>query len=74
MAARQNALLAALGLPIEYHGNVRAAAILSTMQLDKKIVGKRVQWIMPLHVGEVIITPMPDELVTRTITTFFAEE
>jgi len=26
-----------------------------------------------LHIGEVMITPMPDELVLQTITTFFAE-
>jgi shikimate kinase/3-dehydroquinate synthase len=73
MVTRQNALLVALGLPIEYHGTVRAQALLSTMQLDKKVVGKRVQWIMPLHIGEVIITPMPDELVRHTVTTFFTE-
>jgi 3-dehydroquinate synthetase len=71
--ARQNALLAALGLPIEYHGSVQAQALLSTMQLDKKVVGKRVQWIMPLHIGEVMITPMPDELVMRALATFFVE-
>jgi shikimate kinase / 3-dehydroquinate synthase len=73
MVARQNALLVALGLPIEYHGTVRAQALLSTMQLDKKVIGKRVRWIMPLHVGEVMITPMPDELVMRAVTTFFTE-
>jgi shikimate kinase / 3-dehydroquinate synthase len=73
MVARQNALLTALDLPIKYHGTVRAQEILSTMQLDKKVVGRRVQWIMPLHIGEVIITPMPDELVAHAITTFFAE-
>src|SRR5262249_19184706 len=63
MVARQNALLAALGLPITYGGPVRARAILSTMQLDKKVVAKRVRWIMPLRIGEVMMTPMPDELV-----------
>ncbi len=73
MVARQNALLVALGLSIEYHGTVRAQALLSAMQLDKKVVGKRVQWIMPLHIGEVMITSMPDELVTRAITAFFME-
>jgi len=73
MVARQKALLLALGLPIEYHGTVRAQALLAAMQLDKKVVGKRVRWIMPLHIGEVMVTPMPDELVTHTITTFFAQ-
>ena len=73
MVARQSALLVALGLPIKYDGSVRARALLSTMKLDKKVVGKRVQWIMPLHIGEVMITPMPDELVMRAVTTFFTE-
>lgn len=73
MATRQNALLAALGLPVDYHGSVGATAIFAAMQVDKKVVGKRVQWIMPLHIGEVIITPMPDELVEQVITTVFPE-
>ena len=73
MVARQNALLVAFGLPIEYHGTVRAQALLSTMQLDKKVVGKHVQWIMPLRVGEVMITPMPDDLVRHALAAFFTE-
>ncbi len=74
MVARQNAILVAFGLPITYHGTVGVQALLSAIQLDKKVVGKRIQWIMPLHIGEVMITPIPDELVIHAITTFFAEE
>jgi 3-dehydroquinate synthase len=74
MVARQNAVLVAFGLPIAYHGTVGVQALLATIQLDKKVVGKRIQWIMPLHIGEVMITPMPDELVIHAITTFFAEK
>ncbi|GHO43085.1 hypothetical protein KSX_12480 [Ktedonospora formicarum] len=70
---RQNALLEALGLPVAYQGNVRAQAILAKIQLDKKVVSKRVRWIMPRHIGDVVITEMPDELVERVISTFFAE-
>ena len=69
---RQNALLAALGLPIAYHGAVRARDILAKIQLDKKVVGKRVHWIMPRSIGDVVVTPMPDELVERVVTSFFA--
>ncbi|HEV2662500.1 MAG TPA: 3-dehydroquinate synthase family protein, partial [Ktedonobacteraceae bacterium] len=69
---RQNALLAALGLPIAYHGAVRARDILAKIQLDKKVVGKRVRWIMPRSIGDVVVTPMPDELVQRVVTAFFA--
>ncbi len=70
---RQNALLAALGLPIVYHGSVRAQDILAKIQLDKKVVGKRVRWIMPQRIGEVVVTPMTDELVERVVTAFFAD-
>ncbi len=73
-AMRQNQLLAALGLPIAYSGFVQAHSILSTMQLDKKVVGKRVRWIMPTHIGNVIVTQMPDDLVVRVVSAFFAGE
>ncbi len=69
--ARQNALLAALGLPIAYHGSVQAQDILAKMQLDKKVVGKRIRWIMPQQIGEVVVTQMPDDLVERVVTSFF---
>lgn len=72
-AALQNQLLQALGLPVTYSGNVKAEDILAAMQLDKKVVGKRVRWIMPRTIGEVTITLLPDELVRRIITAFFAE-
>jgi shikimate kinase/3-dehydroquinate synthase len=72
--ARQNHLLAALGLPVAYHGTVKAQDILATMQLDKKVVGKRVRWIMPTHIGEVVVTPMSDDLVMRVTSSFFAGE
>jgi shikimate kinase / 3-dehydroquinate synthase len=71
---RQNALLVALGLPVVYHGSVRTQDILTKIQLDKKVVGKRVRWIMPRQIGEVFVTQMPDELVERVVTAFFAEK
>jgi shikimate kinase/3-dehydroquinate synthase len=68
--ARQNRLLAALGLPVVYHGSVRAQAILAATQLDKKVVGKRIRWVLPQRIGEVIVTTLPDELVSRVVTAF----
>jgi shikimate kinase/3-dehydroquinate synthase len=73
-AARQNALLAALDLPTVYQGTVSAQDLLAKIQLDKKVVGKRVRWIMPLRIGEVISTNLPDDLVTHVTTSFFAGE
>ncbi|GCE17426.1 3-dehydroquinate synthase [Dictyobacter kobayashii] len=71
---RQNQLLMALGLPTTYSGSVRAHDILAAMQLDKKVVGKRVRWIMPRQIGEVVITSLPDDLVERIITAFMGEK
>lgn len=68
---RQNSLLAALGLPVRYSGSVQAKAILAALQLDKKVSGKQVRWIMPRHVGAVTVTTMPDALVEQVVTTFF---
>src|SRR6202158_3405471 len=43
----QNALLQALGWPVAYEGQVRAADILAAIQLDKKVANKQVRWVMP---------------------------
>lgn len=71
---RQNQLLAALGLPVIYHGSAHVQDILKTMQLDKKVMGKQVHWVMPKHIGEVVVTPMPTDVVERVITSFFVGE
>lgn len=71
---RQNKLLEALGLPISYGGAVSVRDILSAMQLDKKVTGKQVRWVMPRHLGDVIVTAMPDDLVESVITAFFTEK
>src|SRR5579875_508236 len=72
-AARQNALLAALGLPTRYRGSIPVGALLDATRLDKKVAGKRIHWIMRRRIGEVVVTPMPDELVERVVTEFFAQ-
>jgi shikimate kinase / 3-dehydroquinate synthase len=42
------------------------------MRLDKKVAGKRIHWILPQRIGQVTISPLPDELVQRVLTTLFA--
>jgi len=71
---RQRQLLNALGLPTVYDGQVLAQDILTAIQVDKKVTGKQVRWIMPQRIGEVVITSMPDDLVRRVISSFFAEK
>lgn len=72
--ARQNQLLAALGLPIVYSGSAQARDILVAMQLDKKVVGKQLRWIMPKKIGEVVAMPLPAELVERVVSSFMEEK
>jgi 3-dehydroquinate synthase len=69
---RQNALLQVLGLPTAYNGPIAAEDILAAMQLDKKVANKQIRWIMPEHIGHVIVTSMPDHIVYRVIASFFA--
>ena len=71
---RQNRLLKALGLPITYVGTVQAQDILAAMQLDKKVANKQIHWVMPRRIGNVIVTPLPDDIVQRVIRSFFAEK
>lgn len=71
---RQNALLEALSLPTRYSGSVRAEDILAATRLDKKVAGKQIHWIMPRSIGNVMVTIMPDALVTSVITAFFTEK
>jgi shikimate kinase/3-dehydroquinate synthase len=70
-AGRQNRLLTALGLPTEYHGAISGQDILSRTQLDKKVVGKRVRWVMPEKIGQVSVTTLPDDLVQRVVPAYF---
>ncbi len=74
LVTRQNALLQALGLPVAYEGQVRAADILAAIQLDKKVANKQVRWVMPRQVGNVVVTSMPGDVVQPVITAFFGEK
>ncbi|MDQ6662748.1 MAG: 3-dehydroquinate synthase [Chloroflexota bacterium] len=73
-AMRQNSLLQALGLPIEYFGAVQAEHLLDAIQLDKKVSGKRIHWVLPQHIGDVTIETVPENVVRRVVGTFFAEK
>lgn len=70
---RQNRLLAALGLPVSCRGAAPVEAILAAMRLDKKVAAKRIHWILPLRIGQVTTSQLPDELVQRTLMALFAQ-
>ncbi len=64
---RQDALLAALGLPLQARG-LDAAAVQQAMQSDKKFVGGRSRVILPERLGEVRqFADVPAEAVRRAI-------
>ena len=71
---RQNRLLKALGLPVTYVGTVQAQDILAAMQLDKKVANKQIHWVMPRRIGNVVVTPLPDDIVQHVIWSFFEEK
>ncbi|HEY7417248.1 MAG TPA: 3-dehydroquinate synthase [Ktedonobacteraceae bacterium] len=71
---RQQHVLEAFNLPTTYHGSVHARDILAAIQLDKKVVSKRVRWILPERIGKVVITPLSDDVVIRIVTAFFDQQ
>jgi 3-dehydroquinate synthase len=59
--ARVEALLSALGLPVKFPSNLNPDAVLSAMALDKKSEGGKVKMVLPVRIGEVVITGDWDE-------------
>jgi 3-dehydroquinate synthase len=55
VAGRVEALLRRCGLPIRYAG-VDQEQLLAALHVDKKRRGGRLRWILPVRIGEVIIT------------------
>jgi 3-dehydroquinate synthase len=51
---RQKALLQKFGLPTDCSG-VPLADVLAAMELDKKVRGKAIQWVLLEDIGKVVI-------------------
>jgi shikimate kinase/3-dehydroquinate synthase len=67
LVARQDALLAALGLPTRCPG-VSAHALMRAALWDKKVRGGRVRWVLPTALGAATITAdVPDEVVRAAL-------
>lgn len=58
--ARVEAVLSALGLPVRFPA-LSPDAVLSAISRDKKSEGGKVKMVLPLRIGEVVITPDWDE-------------
>jgi len=68
VAERVEALLRCSGLPIRYAG-VDQEKLLAALNVDKKRRGGRLRWILPVRIGEVIITDeVPQDAVLEVVT------
>jgi len=68
VAERVEALLRRSGLPIRYAG-VDQGKLLAALRVDKKRRGGRLRWILPVRIGEVIITDeVPQDAVLEVVT------
>jgi 3-dehydroquinate synthase len=68
VAERVEALLRRSGLPIRYAG-VDQENLLAALHVDKKRRGGRLRWILPVRIGEVIITDeVPQDAVLEVVT------
>jgi len=68
VAERVEALLQRCGLPIRYAG-VDQEKLLAALHVDKKRRGGRQRWILPVRLGEVIITDeVPQDAVLEVVT------
>lgn len=68
VAERVEVLLRRSGLPIRYAG-VDQENLLAALHVDKKRRGGRLRWILPVRIGEVIITDeVPQDAVLEVVT------
>jgi 3-dehydroquinate synthase len=65
--ARQNALLKSTGLPIGLSG-IERGHIIEAMLTDKKAVGGRARFIVPLGIGQVVVKDnVPADIVEQSL-------
>jgi 3-dehydroquinate synthase len=66
--SRQEALLSALGLPVKPPGNCSTRDLIACMRRDKKALGGRMRFILPVRIGEVkLIDDVPEALVREVL-------
>jgi 3-dehydroquinate synthase len=68
LVARQQALLHAYGLATAVPQGISSDELLALTLRDKKVQGKRVRWVLPTAVGEVVVrNDVPDEVVRQAL-------
>ena len=72
-ATRLTTLLSRAGLPVSIPAHIDSAVVMSAMTRDKKRVGGRLRFILPTHVGDVVVrTDVPEQLVEDTLLNCYA--
>jgi 3-dehydroquinate synthase len=62
-AARMDALVWRVG-PLPPIGDIKASSVLGLLSQDKKSIGGRIQWVIPVRIGRVrIVTGVPSAIV-----------
>ena len=65
---RVELLLARVGLPLCVPSGVDFDEVLEAMKRDKKVSKGKLRFVLPLHIGEVVIrNDVPDDLVTKAV-------
>jgi len=65
---RLESLLSTVGLPLGVPSNIDVDEVIDAMKRDKKVWKGRLRFVLPLHIGEVVIrNDIPDELVTKAV-------
>lgn len=64
---RQRLLLQGLGLPTSY-SDAKPEAILRSMELDKKVKGRKVRWVLLSGIGQSVVRDdVPSEMVSEVV-------
>ncbi|MFK0730465.1 MAG: 3-dehydroquinate synthase [Gloeotrichia echinulata HAB0833] len=72
---RQNALIQKAGLPTQLPAGVDIEAIIEALQLDKKVQGGKVRFVLPTQIGKVTITDeVPTDIIRQVLQTMQATE
>jgi 3-dehydroquinate synthase len=70
-AERQNALIKKAGLPTKLPVGLDISQLIDALQLDKKVKSGRVRFVLPTHIGKVLVTDqVPTDIITQVLSSF----
>ena len=70
-AERRNALIKKAGLPTKLPVGLDINQLIDALQLDKKVKSGRVRFVLPTHIGKVLVTDqVPTDIITQVLSSF----